>query len=102
MENYPEVIETWDKSRKGFDCTGVLGNAASIWYPYTSYYAREDGNLYSSEKITIWSSDISHIAEDPVTALTFLGEVDAQEHFALYGATHSSRSCAFPTRCVMQ
>ena len=99
LENEWVVIENWDKTRKGFDCTGVLGDAASIWYPFTSLYGKEDGNLYASVQINIWSSDVSTLEGD-TSAETFNGDINAQEHFELWAATHSARSCGLNTRCV--
>ena len=52
-------IEDLDKTRKGYDFTGKLGDAASIWYPFNGFYSYIDGKLYDGgNTINVWSSDI--------------------------------------------
>jgi len=95
------VIENWDKTHNGYNFNGILGDAPSIWYPYNCVYAKEDGYLHQPDKkISIWSSDISHLEGDPVTAAVFNTDINGQKHFEIWAAGHGARSCGFPTRCV--
>lgn len=96
------VIENWDKTHNGYNFTGLLGDDASIWYPYNCTYSFEDGYLHQPQisHIEIWSSDVPHTLDDPISASFFNTEVDMQDHLAIWAAGHGSRSCGFPTRCV--
>ena len=95
------VIENWDKTHNGYNFTGIFGDAATIWYPYTCDYAKEEGYLHQPDKaIKIWSSDIFHTESDPDGAAVFNTNINMQKHFAIWAAGHGARSCGLPTRCV--
>ena len=95
-------VENWDKTHNGYNFAGLLGDDASIWYPYNCVYSKDDGYLHQPDMgyIFIWSSDISHFEGDNITAAVFHTDINMQKHLAIWAAGHGDRSCGFPTRCV--
>lgn len=101
LVHYPVYIQDWDRTVHGYDFAGLLGDAASIWYPFNSFYSYIDGKLYNGENaiINIWSSDVS---ADPtmVDGIVFHVDINFQEHLEVKAASYQARAEAYPTRCV--
>lgn len=93
------IIKEWDQSVRGFDFGGILGDAKSIWYPFTGSYAREDGRLHAIHMIAIWSSDIPIGDNDKQFGLDFYCQANMQDHLECFTGA-PARAIGFPTRCV--
>ena len=89
-------LTDWDENNKGYDFTGLFGDAKSIWYPLSGKYALEDGRLYPLFGIIIWACDIP--ADESAIGLYCFN--DAQKHLAVCSTYNFYRAEAFPTRCV--
>ena len=95
------LVQEYDKTHRGYNLTGILGADATIWYPFVSFYYYEDGNLYKSERVSIWSSDVPPVdASDPTAYLLQAQVRIAHDELEISAASHGYRAVAFPTRCV--
>lgn len=105
----------------GLNLGGKLGDADPIWFPEASLYYFEDGKLYRTRQVYIWSRNVSPAEDDElpfkfgeggsggfapspygmdVTAYSMYCGKNAQEHAEAWAASHSFRALALPTRCV--
>ena len=122
--NWNVVYDYWDPSQLGVNLGGKLGNYDTIWYPEVSLYYYEDGKLYRTRQVYIWSRNVSPAEDDglpfkfgevgdggsggfdpdqytmDVTAYTMYCGENAQNHTEAWAATHCFRALALPTRCV--
>lgn len=94
-------VQEYDKTHRGYNLTGIFGADATIWYPFVSFYYYEDGHLYKSERVSIWSSDVPPVDASDPTAYLFQAQVRiAHDELEISAASHGYRAVAFPTRCV--
>jgi hypothetical protein len=121
-QNWNVVYDTWDVTKLGINLGGKLGDADPIWYPEVSLYYYEDGQLYRTRQVYVWSRNVAPAENDglpifkfseggsggfdpeqismDVTAYTMFCQKNAQDHTEAWAATHCFRSLALPTRCV--
>ena len=120
--NWNVIYQYWDPTLLGVNMGTILGNYNTIWYPEVSFYYYEDGKLYRSRQVYVWSSTVTPLQEDgvPIFELTdggsggFTPEVHSmdvtanamycgenqQHHTEAWAAMHAFRALALPTRCV--
>ena len=120
--NWKVVYDYWDPTILGVNLGGKLGSADTIWYPEASLLYFEDGNLYRTRQVYIWSRNVAPNEDDglpifkvseggeggftpevytmDVTAYTMLCQKNAQDHTEAWAASHTYRAIALPTRCV--
>ena len=89
----------WNQSNNGAEFGKILGDATSIWYPFTGHYAFEDGRLHSIASVLIWSNDLPFVEENKEFGLSFCGNVTLQKDIEI-STQYSARAQGFPTRCV--
>lgn len=120
-QNWNVVYDHWAATQLGLNLGGKLGNADPIWFPEASLYYFEDGKLYRTRQVYIWSRNVSPAEDDElpfkfgeggsggfdpspygmdVTAYSMYCGKNAQEHAEAWAASHSFRALALPTRCV--
>jgi hypothetical protein len=120
--NWNVIYQYWDPTLLGVNMGTILGNYNTIWYPEVSFYYYEDGKLYRSRQVYVWSSTVTPLQEDgvPIFELTdggsggftpethsmdvtanamYCGE-NLQHHTEAWAAMHAFRALALPTRCV--
>lgn len=94
------AIDDFDLSSSGANYSGILGDAASIYYPFTGHYAWEDGRLHPIGLVAIWSSDFL-TDNDVVAGLPFSSYISVPtDQLVIYSYQCSNRAQGFPTRCV--
>jgi len=122
--NWNVVYPYWDPTQLGVNLGGKLGNYETIWFPESSILYYEDGKLYRTRQVYIWSRNVSPAEEDglpfkaievtdggsggfdpspygmDVTAYSMYCGENAQHHTEAWAASHSFRALALPTRCV--
>ena len=121
LENHWNVMWPDNPTQLGVNLGGKLGSADTIWYPEASLYYFEDGRLYRTRQVYIWSRNVSPSTDDglplklgdggsggfdpspyemDVTAYTMYCGENAQNDREVWAASHTFRALALPTRCV--
>jgi len=120
--NWNVVYDYWIETQLGVNLGGKLGNYDTIWYPESSLYYYEDGKLYRTRQVYVWSSTVTPLEIDgvPIFGLSDGGEggftpdthsmdvtanamycgENMQHHTEAWAAMHAFRALALPTRCV--
>ena len=121
--NWNVVYDYWDVTSLGVNLGGKLADDENIWFPFASLIYYEDGKLYRTRMVYLWSRNICpETGEDglpifkvedggsegfdpdtytmDVTAYSMLCQKNAQDHTEAWAASHTFRAVALPTRCV--
>lgn len=118
--NWNVIYEYWDPTLLGVNMGTILGDYNTIWYPEASLLYYEDGKLYRTRQVYIWSLGVPNGDDglpfkigdggsggfDPspysmdVTGYSMYCGENVQHHTEAWAATHTFRALALPTRCV--